>query len=124
MPAMTMPLPGSLTRFTNPQTVAASSNTRAVPSNGIPCHLRNDISSIPRIICSGDIEPSVHGLLNRLRIVASAKPYTFELFPNGENLVIRIFHRQALEIVETHLPGQFARQLFADHRTQALGAMR
>jgi hypothetical protein len=69
MPAMTMPLPGSLTRFTNPQTVAASSNARAVPSNGDPCHPRNDISSIPRIICSGDIEPSVHGLLNKLRIV-------------------------------------------------------
>ena len=68
MPAITAPLPGARVRVTPPQIIAASSNARAVPSNGDPCHPRNDISSIPRIICSGDTEPSVHGLLNKLRI--------------------------------------------------------
>lgn len=68
MPAITVPLPRSRVRVTPPQITAASSNARAVPSNGDRCHPRNDISSIPRIICSGDTEPSVHGLLNKLRI--------------------------------------------------------
>jgi hypothetical protein len=42
------------------------------------------------------------------------------LFPNGKNLVIRIVYPQALDTAETRFPRQFARELFADHRTQAL----
>ena len=56
-------------RFTIPQNAAASSDTRAAPSNGDSRHHCNEISSIPRSIASGDIEPSIHGLLNKLRIV-------------------------------------------------------